>query len=222
MEDSKQIKRKYKKHKTSNKFSIKHFLNTKIAPVIIDEKESYPLYVRVVLNRKNNTFRSIVWGYYNDESILKNESVKSIIKIEQHFLRLTYDELSNYIRPIYNLPEYTALFRATIGELNDIVFKIAVNGMEEAFISTINSQFYFVKNKEKISKKGLEFMEALMSEIWDSFNTNPEFTINMNKTLEQILTQIIDLVSSNTSSFIEAYQMVTDKYKSLAPSQFKK
>ena len=71
------------------KITVKHYLNKAIKPRIEGNKELYPLYVQVIVNRTNYRFKS---DYpYNDgylqESDLMQDFTKSCIAVEQESIK---------------------------------------------------------------------------------------------------------------------------------------
>lgn len=86
MEDDQQVRRKYKKHKTDYKISIKYKLNTVVKMGVYQHHTPlYPLYVEVITRRKRVFFPS---RYYflipinQLELFLQNDLIKSLLDHE--------------------------------------------------------------------------------------------------------------------------------------------
>ena len=100
----------YKKHKIEKKVTVSHFLNTKInfaksAPMPFDDENShrYPLYVKVIFNKKTAVFRSLTENTFNGNEDFKNLEydfvLKDILERERRFIKYYFtNRYSKYLR----------------------------------------------------------------------------------------------------------------------------
>ncbi len=109
MEENTTPKRTYQKHKTDKKVSVVHFLNKKVKAKLIDDIPSYPLYFRLNYNRTNTTIKSIILGYFNENSV-KEDTIKVLINIESNFLSTCYHSLKSS-NPDYGFTQFNELYK---------------------------------------------------------------------------------------------------------------
>ena len=100
----------YKKHKTEKKVTVSHFLNTKIDfaksdPMPFDDENShrYPLYVKVIFNKKTTVFRSLTENTFNGDEDFKNYGddffLKDVIERERKFIKYYFtNRYSKYLK----------------------------------------------------------------------------------------------------------------------------
>ncbi len=115
MEENTTPKRTYQKHKTDKKVSVVHFLNKKVKAKLIEDIPSYPLYFRLNYNRTNTTIKSIILGYFNENS-LKEDSTKVLINVESNFLSTCYHSLKSF-DPDYGFTQFNEFYK----ELSKII-----------------------------------------------------------------------------------------------------
>lgn len=115
MEENTTPKRTYQKHKTDKKVSVVHFLNKKVKAKLIDDIPSYPLYFRLNYNRTNTTIKSIILGYFNENS-LKEDVTKALINIESNFLSTCYYSLKSF-NPDFGFTQFNEFYK----ELSKII-----------------------------------------------------------------------------------------------------
>lgn len=109
MEEHTTPKRTYQKHKTDKKVSVVHFLNKKVKAKLIDDIPSYPLYFRLNYNRTNTTLKSVVLGYFNENS-LNDVVTKILIKSESQFLSTCYQLLKSSTSD-FGFPQFNKFYK---------------------------------------------------------------------------------------------------------------
>lgn len=113
METTTTPKRKYQKHKTEGKITVKHYLDVKLKPSIHEGKEYYPVYVRVTAKAQAAQFKSttniIATQNDFDNEVWNDEAKKALQKEVENIIAIVKD-LKPFERQNFRITELTELY----------------------------------------------------------------------------------------------------------------
>lgn len=203
------VKRTYQKHKTGGVISVFHFPNTKIKPILIDGVETFPVYIRITVKKQVTTIKSLILGTYKvgENSILENESNKSVIELETKIIKdfiercnpfqrtdFHISEISNFHAELYKSFHYLYL-ESTTDWVGEILEKYAEENKidEKLFMSVILLNKNTVFTVMRAFKQFIPILEALyLMPNYSLNNILTEFISDKNLYKEVIKKGIVD------------------------------
>ncbi|MCU0326580.1 MAG: hypothetical protein MUF45_15225 [Spirosomaceae bacterium] len=204
---SKPVKKNYKKHIVKETVTILHFPNNKIKPIIIDGKNTYPLYVRISLKGQVTTIKSLLRGTYDIEfskENLQNDTI-STMEFEKKIIRDYINKINPFGRDNFHISEISTfsnnIYKPIEFMHNEMLINWVVNFLEkyaednnvdkELFMSVINL------NKDNVYQVIRAFKNFVPS--IDALNSRPN----------HILEFLLSILSFDTMLY---EKIITDRY----------
>lgn len=113
METTTAPKRTYQKHKTEGKITVKHYLDVRLKPSIHEEKEYYPVYVRVMTKGQTANFKSttnIITTQNDFDNEFWNDEAKKALQKEVENIITIVKDLKPFERTDFKITELTELY----------------------------------------------------------------------------------------------------------------
>ncbi|GAB4026405.1 hypothetical protein [Spirosoma gilvum] len=142
--------RKYQKHKTEVKITVKHFVNTELKPEIdtFSGKLIYPLYVRVRVNRQLTKFKSqlnhSISVDYLDE-FLSTEPFKAYADNERLIIEQTIKEMKPEQKANFKLKNWSALYKGGLQPISEIISDFIIRGI----IALLRETYHWTESELK-------------------------------------------------------------------------
>ncbi|HEV7348412.1 hypothetical protein [Telluribacter sp.] len=146
MEAKEAPKRKYKKHKTDIKITVKHYFNDRIKMLDEYDKEKHPLYLKIIMQQKTTYYKSKLEIFGNPgEMYLTEQLYGKALEEEKEGIIELINESTPATNPSFSLSEIMFWYRSQPSLMEfvnqKLVFELteAIFDQEEKFEGVIGS-----------------------------------------------------------------------------------
>jgi len=145
-----------------SKITVKHYLNKDLNPEIKDNKIKYPIYVHVIVLKKNLKFKSNNnYFSYLSESDIENEMIMNILNDEKKIIDVIITDLLEKGKEDLITSKNLSTYTQNLNDLIEVKFcnlireerngKFVPNVILNGNYSDINEIIYFYNNESPIS-----------------------------------------------------------------------
>ena len=127
--------RKYQKHKTEVKITVKHFLNTELKPDVdkLTGELLYPLYVRVSVNRQLTKFKSRLsycLPVEGLEQFLDSSPVSEYVENERLIIEQTISNERPEHKDIFKLKNWSDRYKGGLDSISETISSLISNDID--------------------------------------------------------------------------------------------
>jgi len=194
-----QTKRKYQKHKTDVKITVKHFLNTELKPDIDKNTGSllYPLYIRVGVNRQLTKLRSrlnYLLPIEDLEQFLSLTPIEEYVENERLIIEQTISNERPEQKDTFKLTQWSDRYRSGLDSLGDTISTLILNDID--FI--LRYQYHWTEAElNRIDRLTIPEIFVFLSRegVTDAQSVQEQYGVLLETTSYQHIVQAVDNVA---------------------------